>query len=87
VVWWVDREPIWLFGPALTDGFVGGESAKCLEASAVVVGLHEQLEVRPERVVGGVVIPADGGLLERAVHALDLTVGPRMVGLGEPVLG
>lgn len=35
--------------------------------------------------MGGVVIASDGRLLERAVHPLDLTIGPRMVGHGEAV--
>ena len=31
-------------------------------------------------------IASDGRFLDRPVHALDLTVGPRMLDLGEPVL-
>ena len=33
-----------------------------------------------------VVIGAHGGLLDRAVHALDLAVGPGMVGFGQTVI-
>ena len=33
-----------------------------------------------------VVVALDGGFLDRAVHALDLPVGPGMLDLGEPVL-
>jgi len=33
-----------------------------------------------------VVIPFDGGLLDRAVHALDLTIGPRVVRFGQAML-
>ncbi len=32
-----------------------------------------------------VMIALNGGLLDRAVHALDLTVGPGMLDFGEPV--
>ena len=37
-------------------------------------------------VVALVVEPLDGGILDGAVHALDLTIGPRVSRLGEPVL-
>ena len=33
-----------------------------------------------------VVVSLDGGVLDRAVHPLDLAVGPRMIWLGEPML-
>ena len=33
-----------------------------------------------------VVVPFDGGVFDCAVHPLDLAVGPRMVGFGQPVL-
>ncbi len=33
-----------------------------------------------------VVVALGGGLLDGAVHSLDLAVGPRVVGLGKPVL-
>jgi hypothetical protein len=37
-------------------------------------------------VVALVVVALDGRVLERAVHPLDLAVGPGVVGLGQPVL-
>ncbi len=37
-------------------------------------------------IVRFVVVALDRRLLESAVHALDLAVGPRVVGLGKPVL-
>ena len=33
-----------------------------------------------------VVEALDGRVLDRPVHSLDLTIGPRVVGLGQPVL-
>ncbi len=36
--------------------------------------------------MGLVVVSPDGCLLERAVHSLDLTVSPRMIGLGQAML-
>jgi predicted RNA methylase len=52
----------------------------------MVVGVDEQLQVRPELFVGLVVIALDRGVLDGAVHPLDLTVGPGMVGLGQTML-
>ena len=52
----------------------------------MVVGIHEELQVHPELVVGVVVVALDRGVLDGAVHPLDLTVGPRMVHLGQPML-
>ena len=33
-----------------------------------------------------VVVALDGGFFDGAVHALDLPVGPGMIGFGEPVI-
>ena len=43
-------------------------------------------EVVAELVVGVVVEPPDGGVLDGAVHAFDLAIGPRMLWLGQPVI-
>ena len=51
----------------------------------MIVGVDEDLEVPPELVMAIVVVAFDGGVLDGAVHPLDLAVGPRMVRLGEPV--
>ena len=40
----------------------------------------------PELLVDFVLVAADGGFFQRPFHPLDLTVGPRVVGLGEAVL-
>ena len=36
--------------------------------------------------MGVVVIALDGGVLDGAVHSLDLAVGPGMLGLGQPMI-
>ena len=41
---------------------------------------------RLELLMAVVVVALDGGLLDGAVHAFDLTVGPGMFDFGEPVL-
>lgn len=40
----------------------------------------------PELVVSLVVIAVDSRFLDGPIHPLDLTVGPRMVGLGQAVM-
>ncbi len=39
-----------------------------------------------ELLVAVVVVAPDGGFLDGAVHPFDLTIGPRVIGLGEAVL-
>ena len=68
------------------DKFSGREAAQCFEPPCVVVSIHEELQVGPELVVGVVVVSLDGRVFDRAVHPFDLTVGPGVVHLGEPVL-
>ena len=72
--------------PGSQIGLVGREPAQGLEPLGEVVGIEEGCEMRSQLVVAVVVIAPDGGVLERAVHALDLTVGPWVVRLGEAML-
>lgn len=65
---------------------VGRKAAQGLQPTGMVVGVDEQLQVRPELFVGLAVIALDRGVLDGAVHPLDLTVGPGMVGLGQTML-
>ena len=53
----------------------------------VVVGIEEIAEVRAEVVMAIIVIPFYGRVFNRAVHALDLSVRPRVVWLGQAMLG
>lgn len=39
----------------------------------------------PQLLMGVVVVAIDGRLFERAVHPLDLTIRPRMTGIGQPM--
>jgi hypothetical protein len=52
----------------------------------VVVGVEEQAEMGAQLVVADVVVAAHGRVLECAVHPLDLTIRPRVIRLGQPVL-
>lgn len=65
---------------------VWGEAAKRLQPTSVVGGVHEQLEMGPELLVGLVMVALDCRVLDGAVRPLDLTVGPRMAGLGQAML-
>ena len=51
----------------------------------VVVGTDEVGQVCFELIVSIVMIALDGGFLDCAVHALDLTIGPGMLDLGQPM--
>ena len=74
------------FRPDLKDVFVRREAAQGLEPAGMVVGIQEELQMRSELLVAVVVVALDGGVLEGSVHALDLTIGPRVIGLGQAVL-
>ena len=69
---------MWLVCPCFADEFVGREAFERLQTTGEVVGGDEVPEVASELIVALVVVSLDGGLLEGAVHAFDLSVGPRM---------
>ncbi len=82
----VEHKLLRLVCPDFADVFVRREAAERLEAAGEVVGGYEVCEVYPQLLVALVVEAFDGGLLDGAVHPLDLTVGPGVVRLGEAVL-
>jgi hypothetical protein len=55
------------------------EPSKGFETLGEVIDREEGVEMRLQLFVAFVVVAFDGRVLERAVHALDLAVGPRMV--------
>ncbi len=55
-----------------------------LQAAAKVVGADEVSEVSAELLMAAVVVALDRRVLDRAVHSLDLTVGPRVTRLVSP---
>jgi hypothetical protein len=59
---------------------------RVFEPAAEVVSGDEVGEVPAELIVAVVVEALDGGVLDGAVHPLDLTVGPGVLGLGGAVL-
>jgi hypothetical protein len=52
----------------------------------MVVGIQEQLQMMPELIVAVVVVAPDSRFLDRAVHPLDLTIGPGMARLGQAMI-
>ena len=68
------------------DELVGSQALEGLQPSPEVIGADEVGEVISQLFVVVVVKAFDGRLLDRAVHAFDLTVRPRVLDLGEPVL-
>ena len=74
------------FCPGFTDELVRREPSKGFETLGEVIGREEGVEMRLQLFVAFVVVAFDGCVLERAVHTLDLAVGPRMVGFGEAML-
>lgn len=82
----VESETFGLGCPDFADVFVGRQPLEGLEPFGEIVGCDEVAEMGLELIMAFVVIPFDGGVLDGSVHPLDLTVGPRMVGLGQPVV-
>ena len=82
---WVYSESFVLGCPAFADELVRCEAAQGLEAATEVVGINEVGEVSAELVMVVVVEAFDGGILDCAVHPLDLAVGPRVLDFGQPV--
>ena len=77
---------MWFSEPRFADGFVWCEALQGLETSTEVVGGNEVGEVLPELVVAVVVVAFDRRVLDRPVHSLDLTVGPGMPRLCQPMV-
>ena len=82
----VKNESFRLGCPDFADVFVGREAVQGLQSACEVVGREEVGEVCLQLVVAVVVEPFHSRVLDRSVHPFDLTVGPRMIGLGQPVL-
>src|SRR5271169_5547346 len=82
----IERESFGLFCPELANVFVGREAIERLKTLGEVVGADEVGEVASKLIVSLIVEAFDRRLLEGAVHALDLAVGPRVLGLGEAMV-
>src|ERR687884_682728 len=82
----VDLERSRVLCPGLADGLNGGSPSEPLEVLGKVVSRDEGQDVGLQALQGLVVEDLHGSLLDRAVHPLSLTVRPRVIRLGQPVL-
>lgn len=71
--------------PLLADVLLRRQAAQCLEPSGKIIGHEEGVEMPLQLVMGFVMIPLHGGIFQRPIHPLHLTVRPRVIGLCEPV--
>ena len=65
------------------EELVGGEAVKGLQSPGEVVGGDEVGEMPNELIVEFVVISLDGRVFDCPIHPLDLSIGPRMIELGQ----
>lgn len=70
---------------ARTDELIGSKTGQGFEAFSEVVSIEEGGEVISELGMVVIMISSHGGVFECAVHAFDLSVGPRVVGFGQTV--
>lgn len=82
----IDDEPVRLLRPDFGDVFVRREATERIKPTGEIIGCFEVCEEHPQLFVALVMEALDGRISACAVHSLDLTVGPRVVRLGQPVL-
>ena len=82
---WFNDESFGLDCPSFADELVWREAFEGLETAAEIVSGDEVFEMGSELFVVVVVEAFDRRLLDRAVHPFDLSVGPGMLGLCQPV--
>jgi hypothetical protein len=70
----VKFESFWLGSPAFADELIGRETFEGLEPPTEIVGVDEVGEMPAKLSVIVVMIPLDGRVFDRAVHALDLAI-------------
>ena len=82
----IDFADAWLLGPGMADGLERGPPSESLEVLGEVVGGDEGQDMSLRGLEVRVVESLGGGVFDGSVHPLGLPVGPRMVGLGQPML-
>lgn len=82
---WIKCESFGFGSRAFDDELGGREAAKGLQASPKVVGVEEARVMTLELLVVFVVEARDRCVLDGAVHAFDLAVGPGVLDFGEVV--
>ena len=82
----IGKKTVGVLLPLLTDEFKGRKSFQRLEALGRIVCHQESRQMLTKLLMGIVVVAIDRRLFEGAVHALHLSICPRMVGFGQPML-
>ena len=68
------------------QAFVRHQSAECLEAACVIVGVKDATEMAAVFIVNVIVMTFHSCILDCAIHLFDLPVCPWMVRIGEAML-
>jgi hypothetical protein len=82
----IDGQAFRLFLPALADGLIRGQAGAGVESFREILGHQEGMQMRVQVGMGLLVIRVDGGLFARTVPPFHLAVGPRMGGVGPPMV-
>lgn len=72
-----------LFLPTLDDVLIRGSATECFAAFYEIVDVEKIGQMFASLVVHVIMVAIDCRFFQRAVHALDLTVGPQMLGFGQ----
>ena len=72
-----------LLSPAFADVLIGSQASEGLEAFGVIVGSDEIEKMSTQLGVVVVVVSLDGSFFDGSIHALDLPIGPGMVGFSQ----
>ena len=82
----IQPEAFRLLLPTLADVLVGRQPPQGLETFGEVVGREELSEMFSELLVRLIVIALESLILDSAIHPLDLSVRPRVIDFGQPML-
>lgn len=82
---WIDDESFWLQSPPFAYELIGREPLQGLETATEVVGDNKAFEIGSKLHVMVVVEAFDCRLFEGSVHPLDLSIGPGMLRLCQPM--
>ena len=82
----IECESVGLFCPELADEFVWREAFEGLEPPSKIVCGDEIRQMSPQLSMRFIEISFDGCVLDGAVHALDLPIGPWMFGFGQAMI-
>lgn len=82
---WIKFESFRFGCPDCADVFVWSEAAECLQSARKIVCRYKVVEMCPQLVMAVVVEPFDCGILDRSVHAFDLSIRPGVTHFGQPM--